>query len=240
YRRAPLPDGLSINRRGLPYSPWLALLDICSDRGERIGTLANLAVHPVALGPECLAVSADWVGPFREALETELGGSAVMLSGALGDVNPRHVHRQNNTCGADGFAEAHELGLELADAIAAEVGAAEPLDGAIEVLRCERLDLPAGDTLLAQLQRSPTTSVELVEWSLAGARLVSVPGEAFHAFGKAIEASRQAPVLLAGLAPVWLGYLPVPFREGYEEGMSYGEPFVTALLRALTDSFAPS
>jgi hypothetical protein len=235
YRRAPLPEGLSVNRRGLPYSPWLALLDIRSDRGERIGVLANLAVHPVALGPECLAVSADWVGPFRVGVEAELGGSALMLSGALGDVNPRHVHRQNNRCADDGFAEAHELGLELADAVAAEVGAAEPLDGAIEVLRCERLDLPVGDTLLTQLQRSSTTSVELIEWSLAGARVVSVPGEAFHAFGKAIEASRQEPVLLAGLAPVWLGYLPVPFGEGYEETMSYGEPFVTALLRALTD-----
>ena len=40
--------------------------------------------------------------------------------------------------------------------------------------------------------------------------------------------------LIAGLAAVWLGYLPVPFGEGYEESMSYGEPFVAALLSALT------
>ena len=239
YRRAPLPSGLSVNRRGLPYAPWLALLDIRSDRGERIGVLANLAVHPVALGPECLAVSADWVAPFRAALEISLGGSAVMLSGALGDVNPRHVHRQDNTCAADGFAEADKLGLELADAVATEVAAAEPLEGVIEVLRCERLDAPVGDTVLARLHGSATTSVELIEWSLAGVRVVSVPGEAFHAFGNAVEASRQAPVLLAGLAPVWLGYLPAPFGEGYEESMSYGEPFVPTLLRALTGGAPP-
>jgi hypothetical protein len=239
YRRAPLPSGLSVNRRGLPYAPWLALLDIRSDRGERIGVLANLAIHPVALGPECLAVSADWVAPFRAALEISLGGSAVMLSGALGDVNPRHVHRQDNTCAADGFAEADKLGLELADAVATEVAAAEPLEGVIEVLRCERLDAPVGDTVLARLHGSATTSVELIEWSLAGVRVVSVPGEAFHAFGNAVEASRQAPVLLAGLAPVWLGYLPAPFGEGYEESMSYGEPFVTTLLRALTGGAPP-
>ncbi|MGP0003568.1 MAG: hypothetical protein ACLPTB_01665 [Acidimicrobiales bacterium] len=235
YRRAPLPGGLSVNRRGLPYAPWLALLDIRSDLDERIGVLANLAVHPVALGPECLAVSADWVAPFRGSLETSLGGTAVMLSGALGDVNPRHVHRQYNTCAADGFAEANELGLELADAVATEVAAAEPLEDAIEVLRCERLEAPVGDTLLAQLQGSATTSVELIEWSLGGVRVVSVPGEAFHAFGRAIETSRQAPVLLAGLAPVWLGYLPAPFGEGYEESMSFGEPFVNTLLRALAE-----
>jgi hypothetical protein len=234
YRRAPLPDGLSVNRRGLPYAPWLALLDIVADAGERLGVLANLAVHPVALGPECGAVSADWVAPFRTALEASLGGSAVMLSGALGDVNPRHVHRQLNTCTADGFAEAGELGIELANAVAAEVSAAEPLDAAIEVLRCERVDAPVGGTLLSQLHGSGTASLELIEWSLGGARLVSVPGEAFHAFGRAIETSRAGPVLLAGLAPVWLGYLPVPYTEGYEESMSYGEPFVTALLKALT------
>ncbi len=234
YRRARLPDGLSVNRRDLPYSPWLALVDVTSPAGERIGLLANLAVHPVALGPECLAVSADWVAPFRRGLESSLGGSAVMLSGALGDVNPRHVHRQDNACSADGFSEAEELGLELAQAVSSEVAAAVALDETIEVLRCERLDLQVGETFLTQLQDSSSMSVELIEWSIGGARLVSMPGEAFHAFGKAIESSREVPVLLAGLAPVWLGYLPAPFREGYEESMSLGEPFVESLLEAIT------
>jgi hypothetical protein len=234
YRRAPLPDGLSINRRALPYAPWLALLDISSQGGDRIGTLANLAIHPVALGPECLAVSADWVAPFRVNLEASLGGSAVMLSGALGDVNPGHVHRQGNRCRRDGFAEAEELGGELAEVVAREVTAAEPLSGAVEVVRCEVLSAPVGDTLLAQMSATDTMGVELVEWSVGDARIVSVPGEAFHAFGMAVEAARQAPLVLAGLSPVWLGYLPMPFRQGYEESMSLGEPFVTTVLEAIT------
>jgi hypothetical protein len=50
-----------------------------------------------------------------------------------------------------------------------------------------------------------------------------------------VVASRPNPVLIAGLAPVWQGYLPVPFREGYEEGLSYGEPFVQGVLRALLE-----
>jgi hypothetical protein len=234
YRRAPLPPGLSVNRRGLPYDPWLAVLDVLSPAGERLGVLTNLSVHPVALGPECLAVSADWVAPFRVALEAALGGSALMLSGALGDVNPGHVHRQFNTCAADGFAEAEELGRELAEVVAREVRAAERVDGTVDVVRCERLDVPVGDTLLAQMAGADTMPVELVEWSVGGVRVVSVPGEAFHAFGRAIEGSRRLPVLIAGLAPVWLGYLPVPFGNGYEESMSYGEPFVGALFAALT------
>jgi hypothetical protein len=234
YRRAPLPDGLSVNRRGLPYAPWLALLDIHALEGDRLGVLANLAVHPVALGPECLAVSSDWVGPFRTDLESSLGGQAIMLSGALGDVNPRHVHRQDNVCEGDGFAEADELGRELAEAVAHEVPAATSLDEVIEVVRAAAFEAPIGGTMLSNLTRARTLSVDLVEWALGGARLVSLPGEAFHAFGLAIEAARNAPVLLAGLAPAWLGYLPMPFGEGYEEQMSQGESFVSALVAALT------
>jgi hypothetical protein len=48
--------------------------------------------------------------------------------------------------------------------------------------------------------------VDLLEWSLGGARLVTIPGEGFHALGRAILRSRPGPVLLAGLAPVWQGY----------------------------------
>jgi hypothetical protein len=240
FRRAALPDGLSVNRRSLPYRPWLALLDVRRRAGsERLGLLANLAIHPVALGPECRAVSADWVRPFRAGLEARVGGSAVMLSGALGDVNPRHVHRQRNDCVRDGFAEAEELGQELAEVVAGEVHAAEPLDGPVEVLRAEEVSVPFGGSMLAELARlggADRLSVELIEWSVGGARLVSVPGEAFHAFGRALEDSRPAPVLIAGLSPVWFGYLPVPFREGYEESMSYGEPFVAALLAAITNA----
>ncbi|HEY1826858.1 MAG TPA: hypothetical protein VGF87_02500 [Acidimicrobiales bacterium] len=234
YRRAPLPDGLSVNRRGLPYAPWLALLEVRAVDGSRLGLLANLAVHPVALGPECFAVSSDWVGPFRTALESALGGHAIMLSGALGDVNPRHVHRQENECAGDGFDEAATLGRELAEAVVDEVPAATPLDEVIEVVRAEVFEAPIGGTMLSNLSRASTMSVDLVEWALGGARLVSLPGEAFHAFGRAIEASRHAPLLLAGLAPAWLGYLPMPFGEGYEEQMSPGESFVAALVAALT------
>lgn len=235
FRRAELPAGLSVNRRDLPYRPWLALLDVRRRSGAgRLGVLANLAIHPVALGPECRAVSADWVRSFRSGLEASAGGRAVMLSGALGDVNPRHVHRQHNDCAADGFAEADELGGELAEVVAAELASAQPLEGPVEVVRAEQLSLPVGATMLAGLAGAGALPVELVEWSLGGARLLSVPGEAFHAFGRAVEDARPGPVLIAGLAPVWYGYLPVPFREGYEESMSYGEPFVRALLDAVT------
>jgi hypothetical protein len=79
--------------------------------------------------------------------------------------------------------------------------------------------------------------LEVVEWSIGPVRLVSVPGEAFHALGRAIEdrvATEGAHVLVAGLTPEWHGYLPSPFTEGYEESMSYGREAVAAIAAALT------
>ena len=234
--RWPLPDGLSVNRRGLPYEPSFAVLDAIAPSGDRIGSIANIAIHPVALGPECVAVSSDWVGSFRRALEARAGGSALLLSGALGDVNPHHVHRQGNDCRRDGFAEAERLGRDLAEVVDGVLDEAEPLDAASpRIERHDTIELPLGSTLLTGGREGQTVEIELVEWSIGPLRLVSVPGEGFHALGRAIEERTDGHVLLAGLAPEWHGYLPSPFRDGYEESMSYGREAVAAIVRALTN-----
>jgi hypothetical protein len=235
--RWPLPPGLSINRRGLPYAPTFAVVDVIGDAGTRIGTLANVAIHPVALGPECLAVSSDWVGPFRRELERRAGGTAMLLSGALGDVNPHHVHRQDNDCRADGFSEAEQLGTDVAQGVDAVLRDAEPVAvGSPAVVRHRVLDVTLGSTRLTGGRAGRTVPIELVEWAIGPVRLVSIPGEAFHALGRAIEdrADRGTHVLLAGLAPEWHGYLPSPFTDGYEEATSYGPAAVAAIADALT------
>jgi len=233
--RWPLPDGLSINRRGHPYEPTFAVLDAIGSDGARIGALANIAVHPVALGPECLAVSSDWVGPFRAELERRTAGTAVLLSGALGDVNPRHVHRQNNDCKGDGFAEAEQLGRDLAEVVDRVLAEAEPVESdGPRVERHDTVEVELGTTMLTAGREGQAIQLELVEWSLGPLRLVSVPGEAFHALGRAIEARTDGHVLVAGLAPEWHGYLPSPFTDGYEESMSYGREAVATIARSLT------
>jgi hypothetical protein len=234
FGRWALPPDLSLNRRGHPYDPWFTALDVLGETG-RIATIANISIHPVVLGPECLAVSSDWVGAFRTALEARTGGRAVMLQGTSGDVNPHHVHRQHNDCRADLFAEADELGAELAQAVDAVLSSAEDIasDGpAIE--RWHTFEAPTSSTALARSRQERPLPVELVEWSLGPVRVVSVPGEAFHALGRTIEERAGGKVLLAGLAPIWQGYLPMPFTEGYEEETSYGRDFVAAVREALT------
>jgi len=233
--RAALPGGLSLNRRGLPYDPTLSVVDVLGDGGARIGTVANVSIHPVALGPECLAVSSDWVGPFRTELEQRAGGMAVLLSGAIGDVNPCHVHRQNNDCRGDGFAEAAQLGRDVADVVDAALGDTEAVAATgPEVVRERVVDVTLGETLLTSGREGRVVPIELVEWQIGPVRLVSVPGEAFHALGRAIEDRAGGHVLLAGLAPEWHGYLPSPFRDGYEDSTSYGRAAVATIAGALT------
>jgi neutral ceramidase len=233
FTRAPLPAGLSINRRGLPYDPSFCVLDVRAPDGARLGVLANVAIHPVALGPECLAVSSDWVGPFRTTLEALTGGRAMLLSGPLGDVNPRVAHTHPDEGGS--FEEARTLGEDVAAAVHAVLSDTVPIGDDLGVAAHRAIEVPVSPTPLAMLTGAgETMAVELVEWRLGDALLLSIPGEAFSAFGQAVLDARGEEVVLAGLSPVWQGYLPMPFGEGYEETVSYGAPAVGAILAALT------
>jgi hypothetical protein len=118
--------------------------------------------------------------------------------------------------------------------------------GAPSVARTRALGVTLGSTPLTGGREGRTVPIELVEWTIGSVRLVSIPGEAFHALGRAIEqrvlegavpedgGAGASHVLLAGLTPEWHGYLPLPFGDGYEESTSYGRDAVAAIARALT------
>ncbi len=235
YARGPLPEDLSANRRGLPYDPRFAVLDVSSAEGRRLGSIGNVGIHPVALGITARAVSSDWVGPYREAVRAATGAPAVLLPGALGDVNPtRDPHTHPDEKG--NWETARVLGAEVADAVVDLLGSAQRLPDEVAVLARRTVRARGGVTLATAISGlvGRRLEAELLEWSLGGIRLVSVPGEAFHALGRAVEQARDDRTLLAGLAPTWQGYLPAPFGRGYEEKMSYGKGFVAGVSELLT------
>ena len=236
FNRQPLPDGLSINRRGNPYAPTFAVLDVRTPAGDRLGAIANVSIHPVALGPNGFAVATDWVGAFRSALESACDGRAVLLSGALGDVNPPlHVHA-TGPYDNDSFEDADDLGRRVAEVVAPVIASAEAVGEGVEIKRHRWIEVEAAGGLAALAGISgKALPVELIEWMLGDVRLVSVPGEAFHAMGNMIEKAKGGNVLLAGLAPVLQGYLPEPWGDGYEEGVSYGRKAVAAIRDALVE-----
>jgi hypothetical protein len=228
-----LDEDFAFNRRGYEYKgPYAWVLFITTPSDTPIGALANLEIHPVLLGPKWLAVSTDWVGPFRTALEEILGGVVIELTGALGDVNPRPPQGKPEAS-YEPWATWDET-VAYAQRLARNVAEAQSMspwsvDGPLRVLRAETKEIPVGETGLAMMLGEPTLRVEFVEWALGKLRLVSIPGEAFNALGDEIRSARHEPSLLAGLSPTWNGYLPHPWGEGYEEGVSFGEPFVAAI-----------
>ena len=228
--RCPLPEGFAFNRRGGDFeNPWFSVL-----HSPGAGIVANFGIHPVLLGPEWLSVATDWVGPFRRALEALVDGTAIELTGALGDINPTPPYGEPDDTYAP-WASAEQTadyGKHLAHLAAESLDHSTPVEGPLRVLRDETIEVPVGGTAIASLHGEPTMRVELVEWAIGDVRLVSIPGEAFHALGREVSSSRGDRVLLAGLAP-WHGYLPHPYGDGYEEGVSYGPGAVGAIREAI-------
>jgi neutral ceramidase len=65
-------------------------LHVRGPEGTSLATVVNFACHGTVLGPNNLLVSADWIGAMRSRVEERLGGSALFLQGATGDLDPDH------------------------------------------------------------------------------------------------------------------------------------------------------
>lgn len=73
-----------------PVDPAVGVIRIDRKDGTPLAVLVNYACHPVVLGPDNLAYSADYPGEMRRYVEQELGHGvmAFFLQGAPGDINP--------------------------------------------------------------------------------------------------------------------------------------------------------
>ncbi len=226
-----VPTTLAINRRGRPHSPRLQLVDLHAG-GGRLASLVGVGIHPVTHGPDVHVVTADWVGHCRTAVEASLGGTTVVVSGPLGDVNPPGGDGYDR--GGGGIELARDVGIAVAElAVSAAVRTDDV--GSRLVLDHATVELPVADAELSRLVSGGSDSVvtELFDWAIGELRLVSMPGEPLSGFAAAV--SRPGPMLTVGLAPSWQGYLPHPdsFSGGYEDELCLGAPAMRLLLDAL-------
>jgi hypothetical protein len=90
-RRERRPDGtiwLGVNPDG-PIDPEVALVRLDGADGKPIASLLGYATHGTTLASTCTAISADFPAVAREIVERLVGGTALYLQGACGDINPR-------------------------------------------------------------------------------------------------------------------------------------------------------
>ncbi|MEX2247869.1 MAG: hypothetical protein WEC75_14435 [Dehalococcoidia bacterium] len=125
--------GVTRNRRGWPETDeTLTSLRFATPGGEPIGTIINYACHPTASGRENVQVSRDWCGYAVDAVEQAVGGVALYMNGAIGDVSPARD---------GGFEAAQSLGEAVAERALASLASADSVEGAV-VVRTVPLEVP--------------------------------------------------------------------------------------------------
>lgn len=94
-----------------PIDPDLSVLRLDNPAGKPICVLFNHACHGVVLGGDNTAISADWIGYARRAIERTFPGTTVMFAqGACADINPGEMGT---------FEMAQRQGEKVAEAVAA-------------------------------------------------------------------------------------------------------------------------
>jgi len=203
-----------------PVDHRTTLLRVEEAGGRPLAAVLHHACHPVVLGPDSYALSADYVGFARAAAESALGVPVLFVQGACGNINP--TPRGN-------FAVAERLGQILgAEAIRLwSLACAEPL---AEVRTAARtFDVPLGplpDLAEAEqevLRRSAHLAAQAGlgrAGEIAAARMyLGWATSRLRAVGAGRTAA-SAPVLLRAMRCNGVGLVGAPFEPFVETGVA--------------------
>ena len=220
------------NREGAPTSPVdpaVGVVAFDTPAGEPIATLINLAIHPVVLGPDNLDYSADFPGAMTALVEGRVGGLAMFLQGAAGDINPfwdktpldegayEQMRRMGEAAGAEVVRVRNEAAFSAVDtiAVAAErvpIGPRWDLDDPAIRANVRR-------DYLERFEREGEAEVGLLRIG-PDLALASFPGEFFVEHGLRLRReSLVADTLFVGYSNGHLGYFPTIRAAG---GGGYG------------------
>lgn len=219
-----------------PVDTQLGVLRVETTEGATLACLINFACHPVVLGEDNLAISADYPGAAARRLGHHLGAVVLFANGACGDINPTR---------GGSWAEVDSL----ADAVAAEAQrvwpgiqttADVPLAARSRRITLPLLPLPPRDELeslaqqfrheresadhniqrriaeayqqwaeaaLSREREAPPHQIEIQALRLGEAALIAVPGELFVELGLQIKQQVQRHLAASGLRQVMVaGY----------------------------------
>ena len=153
---------ISLNRRN-PAGPIEERLRVLvADPGRDrppVFTLVSYACHSTVREHDNLAYSADWPGAMARTVEATVGGTAVYLQGAAGDVNPvwsDHDHAEVERVGGIVGAAAARLALEMRPH-------ASGGQWTFNLSWSEQLQVPAAGLLLTDLRLAAATTVLQIE-----------------------------------------------------------------------------
>lgn len=97
-----------------PVDRTLTIMRLDDLSGQPIAVLMNFAAHPTSIPSETLKFSADYAGAMKSTVEQELGGVAIFMPGASGDLSTdRTAHGDHIAYGQDLGREAVRLASSL-------------------------------------------------------------------------------------------------------------------------------
>lgn len=222
-------EGISYNGRDreITDNSVVALFAENSD-GKNIATLVNFACHPEVLAEENNKITSDYCHYLYQDLEKELGGTAMLVNGALGGMLTPLIKEHS-------FAEAERCGSTLARAVLqAEKQKVELSSGALKALQ-KKVVLEAKNPAFSLLYQGGIIHREFagdqVETTVGAIKIgqltiATIPGEALPKIGLEIKQKMRGKYkMIFGLANDELGYL-IPGEDwrpdAYEESMSVG------------------
>ncbi len=247
-RRIQRPDGTWTNEFSDPegrhtgyFDPTVELFGVRRPEGGLAALLVNYGCHPVCFGAKSTAISADYVGYLKDALEGSGSVGTVLFSvGGHANVDPRH-------CVQTLPEVVREMGGRLADHVRAALPALAPVVG--DGLGCAEVPWEfettwdIADPRLAMYfpsagrgERVRTSVCALAAGSLA---LLGLPGETVSEYRGLFEGrSPFTRTLLLSLANDFVGYLPtdeILAQGAYEARLCPLKP-LQAVLTARADA----
>lgn len=193
-----------------PMDRAMTLISFRDQAGNNIVSVFHLAAHAVSIYPFTEGISSDWPGEACKQIKEALGGEAVFLQGAAGDINPWRRGRE----------AVNEMGLGLAEhAKAAYKYSAR--------LKTDTMHAIRGTVALPLTVKGKerigfaTVTAEVQVITLGPLALVTLPGEPLTDLGTAIRKRSPFPqTLLLGYANGnGVHYVSMPgekARGGYE------------------------
>lgn len=115
-----------------------------ADGGQPVATLVNYACHSTVLEHDNMEFSPDFPGAMARFLEREIGGTAVYLQGAAGNINPVWMRHD--------FTEAERVGSILGSAATRVVHELQPLGSGqwcVNLSWSQEIEKKAAGTLLS-------------------------------------------------------------------------------------------
>jgi len=194
--RSGISNVKTINRRNPERSVKneFFTIEFQNEMRKNVAAILNFSCHPVVLGPTNRKITADYVHFLRDAVENELGGTALFFNGSLGNINPDRIGTSNPYDRSGGtFEMAKNFGETLANDMLHNYTKS---DTATITIR----------TVTSSVDYGRHTSISILDLGII--QIAVMPGEPLESFGEDIKELLPGPYkIVMGMTNDYIGYI---------------------------------